>query len=125
MPRHQSIFAAITAAIFGWIALAIDLVLRDVVLFVRGLWELVWKLSVEIPMEISRWQESVNVLTASSDVLTNFTSGLPLLPAFIQSFSPLSYLVLVVAGWIVFKYILPPFLEVVLFLLSELLSIRF
>jgi len=125
MPRHQSIFAAITAAIFGWIALAIDLVLRDAILFVRGLWELVWRLYVEIPMEISRWQELGHVFSASSDVLTNFTSGLPLLPAFIQSFSPLSYLVLVIAGWIVFKYILPPFVEVVLFLLSELLSIRF
>lgn len=125
MPRHQSIFAAITAAIFGWIAFVIDLVFRDVILFVRGLWEIVWRLSVEIPMEISRWQELGNVLAASSEVITNFTSGLPLLPAFIQSFSPLSYLVLVVAGWIIFKYILPPFVEVVLFLLSELLSIRF
>lgn len=125
MSRPQSILASVTAAIFGWIGFAFDLVFRDLILFIRSLWNLVWMISVELPMKVNELQELGNVIKASSDILANFTSGLPLLPAFIQSFSPLAYLVLIVAGWIVLKYILPPFVEVLLFILSEILSIRF
>jgi ABC-type amino acid transport system permease subunit len=125
MSRHQSISAVIIGAIFGWIALVVDLAIRDAILLARSLCDLVWTLYVDIPMKISQLQETGNVLKAVSDILVNFTSGLPLLPAFIQSFSPLSYLLLVIAGWILFKYILPPVVEIILCVLSELLSIRF
>jgi len=93
----------------------VELILGRLFLLIRGILDLLWYVSIELPMRINEIFSSFQTFQYLTDILHNFTTNSPLQATF-QSISPFAGIIwnlfgFAILGYILLKIILPAIAE--------------